>query len=374
MRTERSDRTTCPFLPLCSTTRGGIHRPHGLRTAGVCLLLLWPVSVALAEERKSAYLRGLAESNTILGTTQADIDGDGERDSLVMYRETDEAIDQQGGLIALKRSGIEPKVLWHAQFEKHFPTKVSVEGAALHLELVHRLPEGKEERLKKTLLRGKDFFLLGDAQSPFHGVRIKATSTAKRDGLSAAQVFDRDLNTAWAEGAEGTGVDESLSFVFARPLDLAAIGVLPGNFKSKRNWFGNNRVHRAGVTLETASDRFDAESEVDFGEDLGLGLYGDRVELTFRDRPNMQYTRVTKKKVVSLEFKITSVLLGDKNDDAYIAEIDLVELISDAALRGESPPPPKEPKEPKESKEPKEPKEPASKREENKKAEDIDDF
>jgi len=69
------------------------------------------------------------------------------------------------------------------------------------------------------------------------------------------------------------------------------------------------------------------DSDVDFEEDLGLGLYGDRVELSFSNRPVMRYFRLDRKSSLSLELKITSVLLGERNDDTYISEVDLVELI-----------------------------------------------
>ena len=148
-------------------------------------------------------------------------------------------------------------------------------------------------------------------------------------------------------------MDETVDFEFAEPVHLGLIGVLHGNYSGRREWRDNNRVHRAEVTVETSSDRYDTESEVDFESDLGLGMYGDRVDVSFSNKPVMRYFKLGKKSVISVELKITSVLLGETNDDAYIAEVDFAELISAGRIFGTEKPKKKKPvkKEEKEEKE-----------------------
>lgn len=287
--------------------------------------------------KKSQFFRGITLQYVVTDVAQADLDGDGQAEVVIGFREPQDAIDQQGGVLVLKRSGGEFRVAWHAMFEKMYPRKVAVRPGALSLELVQKSSAG-DRSLPRVLERGKDFFLRGDPGAPFEGIGIKASSTLKGGVVAPAHVFDGDLKTAWAEGSDGTGVDESISLHFKQPVNLALIGVLHGDYRGKRQWVDSNRLHRAEVTVETAQDRYDADSDVDLGEDLGLGLYGDRVDLSFTNQPLMRYFKLLKRNVTSLELKITSVLLGEKNDDTYIAEIDLVELIPAGIILGETPP------------------------------------
>lgn len=304
----------------------------------LALVVLPAVSAGAGEAyKKSQYFRGISEKHVVTDVLEADLDGDGQDEVLICYRQPEDAIDQQGGVLILQGQPRDYRVAWHAMFEKTYPVKVKAAGAALTFALVKK-GTGEESKFEKTLVRGKDFFFRDEEGSPLAGVEVKASSTLKQDGVSPEMVFDRDLKTGWAEGAEGTGVDESITLEFAKPVDLAMIGVLHGNFKGKRYWLDNNRLHRAEVTVETKADRYDTASDVDFTQDLGLGLYGDRVELSFTNRPVMRYFELDKRSTLSLEIKITSVLLGEKNDDTYVAEIDLVELVPGWVLLGKPKP------------------------------------
>lgn len=302
------------------------------------LLIAWPQAVYAADAyKKTQYYRGITARYTVTHVERGDVDGDGGDEVLVCYREPEDAIDQRGGVLILTGQGRDARVAWHALFEKVYPLRVQVNGKALTFQLVHKT-SGGQKRLAKTLVRGEHFHFRGDPDSPLAGVAIEASSTLDAEGVEAANVFDRDLESAWAEGARGTGVDESIRLAFPKPVDLGLIGVLHGNFRGKRYWLDNNRLHRAEVTVETTADRYDTESDVDFGEDLGLDLYGDRIDCSFTNRPVMRYFKLDRKKVLSLELKITSVLLGEKNDDTYVAEIDLVELVPAWLLLGEPKP------------------------------------
>jgi hypothetical protein len=309
----------------------------------ICIRKLWVVFVALlvpvvsqADDQalqNNMYYRAIASQNTITHVVQADINNDNHDETLIGYREKDPSQHLQGGLLILAKSGVQYKVLWHALFEGLYPKLISASGDALTIDFVQ--PNQKEERIfPRTLVRGRDFFLRTDEGNPLYKAKISASSSLSKD-TPPTNVLDGRLDTAWAEGAEGTGTDEELKIEFRKPVDLGLIGVLQGNYKSKRDWNDNNRLNRAGVTLETSSDRFDAESAVDFGKDLGMGMYGDRVDLTFTNKPVMHYFKIDKRSVVSVDLKITSVLLGEKNDDTFISEIDFAELIPAQRLLGE---------------------------------------
>ncbi len=311
----------------------------GVHLWTVLLLVVGPAVGARAEGayKKSQYFRGITQKHVVTDVAEADLDGDGQDEVLICYRQPEDAVDQQGGILILQGEPRDYRVAWHAMFEKAYPVKVKASGPAVTFALVKK-GSGEETKLERTLVRGKDFFFRDEEGSPFAGVKVKASSTLKRDGVSPEMVFDRDLRTGWAEGADGTGVDESITLEFAKPVDLAMIGVLHGNFKGKRYWLDNNRLHRAEVTVETKADRYDTASDVDFSQDLGLGLYGDRVELSFSNRPVMRYFELDKRSTLSLEIKITSVLLGEKNDDTYVAEVDLVELVPSWVILGKPKP------------------------------------
>ncbi|HOX43046.1 MAG TPA: hypothetical protein PK668_05590 [Myxococcota bacterium] len=304
---------------------------------GLCAALALPPPAAAGDGddayKKSQPFRGITQRHVVTDVAHGDLDGDGRGEVLVAFREPEDAVDQRGGVLVLSPSADGYRVAWCAMFDKVFPRKVALKGGGLQLDLVRKTATG-DQQTPKLLERGKDFFLRGDPGGPFDGLEIKASSTLKGGGAAAANVFDGDLKTSWAEGADGTGVDESITLTFKKPVHLALIGVLHGDFRGKRQWVDSNRIHRAEVTVETAQDRYDADSDVDLGEDLGLGLYGDRVELSFTNQPVMRYFTVDKRNITSLELKITSVLLGEKNDDTYLAEIDLVELLPVSVLLG----------------------------------------
>src|SRR5438876_5016476 len=61
----------------------------------------------------------------------------------------------------------------------------------------------------------------------------------------------RDLQTPWAEGAEGDGIGESITLDVKRPLPLYGILIRAGyyNYENKDPWWKNNRVAALEITL-----------------------------------------------------------------------------------------------------------------------------
>lgn len=284
--------------------------------------------------KRSQYYRGVTSSYVVTDVTQADLDGDASKEVVVCYREAGDAVNQQGGVLVLTTGMGGWVVAWHALFENVYPKTVRTADRVLTFDLVQTTIQ-EDRTIPRTFVLGKDFHFRNDPDDALSNPSIQATSTLDESTTAPRNLYDRDLQTAWAEGADGTGVDENVTFEFAKPVHLGLIGVLHGNYKGRREWKDNNRLHRAVATVETSSDRYDVGSEIDFEEDLGLGLYGDRVEMSFSNKPVMRYFKIGKKNVVSLELKITSVLLGEKHDDVYIAEVDFAELIPASRIFGE---------------------------------------
>ncbi|RME28853.1 MAG: hypothetical protein D6806_02200 [Deltaproteobacteria bacterium] len=300
------------------------------------LVLVGPPAGAQSEDyKRSLYYRGISYHNRITKVLDSDLDSDSEPEAVVCYREPGEAVGLSGGILVLENSVDGWRVAWHGYFKGCYPKCISADGNRLKIRLVEASAAGDKE-WEKELERGKDFFFRDEPSSPFAKVKISASSTLDAQKSAPAMVFDGKLRTAWAEGAEGTGVGEKIVFEFAKPVDLGLIGMLQGWALSKRTWLDNNRVHRAEITAETVQDRFDTDAEIDLDEDLGLGIYGDMVEIDFGNRPTMKYARLEKKSVVSLEVKIASVLLGERNDDAYIGEVDFAEMYTPDKLRGDA--------------------------------------
>jgi hypothetical protein len=305
---------------------------------GLVLLCCGAAPAQDAEHKKSPYYKAIALSYRITSESRGDLDGDGAYEQAVAYRQAEEAVAVSGGVMVLSERAGGLRLVWHAFFKGFFPRQVSISGRTLRIDFSQVTDQG-ESNFESVLEYGKHIFFRTEKGSPFFGVKITASSNLKKNALLPESVFDGDLRTAWAEGAEGTGVGETLTFEFPRPVDLGLIGVLPGNVSSKKDWLENNRLHRADVTVETHADRFDTGTDVDLDRDLGLGLYGDIVEMEFANQPVLKYFTLEKTQVVSLEIKIRSVLLGEKHDDTYIAEVDFAEMFDrdhlEKLLRGE---------------------------------------
>jgi len=302
----------------------------------VVMVMLGVYSSSGAENdgyKRSLYYRAVTYHHLVTSVKQVDLDGDGNQEVIVCYREPGDAVDLPGGILILGEGVQGYRVLWHGYFKGLYPRNLTVTVPTLDVEFVQTSLDG-DHGFHKRLVHGKDFYFRGEAGDPFAKVKITASSTLSEE-TSPGNVMDGDLRSAWAEGAEGTGVGEKLVFEFPRPVNLGLIGMLHGFARSKRDWLDNNRVHRAEVTVETSADRYDTASEVDLDSDLGLGIYGDMVEMSFSNKPLLRYFRLEKSSVVSLEVKIASVLLGEKNDDAYIAEIDFAEMFTRQQLLGE---------------------------------------
>jgi hypothetical protein len=91
---------------------------------------------------------------------------------------------------------------------------------------------------------------------------ISASSALKAD--PAENAFDGIIETFWAEGVRGDGTGQSLTVTFAKPTNLARIGLTVGDQKAPQN-FATRPVPR---TLELVF--YDANGAVVKREQLSL--------------------------------------------------------------------------------------------------------
>lgn len=278
--------------------------------------------------KECLYFKGIMERYQVTQTVEGDVDGDGTNDVLVTYRQVGEVEDLSGGILILRPLPTRWTVAYHGFFEKVYPKAISVEGRKIHFTFVGVAAAG-DQNYTVTWQYGNEFRFAGDKGYVTEKARASATSSLRDEGkeLSPALVLDRDFSTGWSEGVEGTGVGESVTVSFAEPAGVGLVGIMPGNGARPKAWDDNNHIHRGRLVVELQSDLYDAESNVDFKRDLGLDFGGDKIDINFPNKQTVKYFEVAKKGVSNLKVEILSVYLGARNDDTYVSEIDIVELV-----------------------------------------------
>jgi len=141
------------------------------------------------------------------------------------------------------------------------------------------------------------------------GEPISPTSVAASSSLPSAggitygpdNLFDDFLETAWQEGADGSGEGEWVRFDFGREITLSAIEIANGYQKDTRRFAGNSRVETLRV-------------EYSDGTTQQVRLYDD---------PGFQEVTPAQKQTQWLRLTILSVYPGDTWDDAGLSEVHL---------------------------------------------------
>jgi hypothetical protein len=270
------------------------------------------------------WLKALSEQFVVLHVAQADINGDGSKESVVCYQDPPESADGGGGVAIIEKRG--RRALFHVRFDKVWCEKSRASRGKLSLVLKSRQPGNKSEG-RLSWVYGRDFGFPGHPAHPLADVEIKASSTLERPRPFVPEgAFDGNLDTTWAEGASGTGIGETLTVRFPEPVDVGYVGVFGGNSASERVYNDHNRIHRASFDARTDADLGDTESGLDFSS-LGIGVIGDRVEYSVEDDPEVRFVRVDKTQVRELELRIDSVYLGNRYDDTHVAEVDVVPVL-----------------------------------------------
>ncbi len=101
-------------------------------------------------------------------------------------------------------------------------------------------------------------FVRGGRLSPEAVTKCRASSVLKADninrfGYEPINLFDGDLNTAWAEGAPDGGEGEWVEMDLAEGLGLEAVGIINGYTKNEALYIANSRIRKLRLDIEYAS-------------------------------------------------------------------------------------------------------------------------
>jgi len=271
--------------------------------------------VSAQELKQSLCFEGLFGPNVITFEKKTDLAGE---DIIIGFQYPGDDAEQSGGIVIFSKSDKMWLPAYGVIFSKYVPKDIKVDDKTLEISL----EQYSTMPVKKTIkmVYGKDFDFLKNNRAPFGEIKVEASSLLKREGIKAANVIDFNPDTAWAEGAEGTGIDESVILKFKKPVNVGMVGVIPGYY-SIPNFKENNRVHRAKVKLQIEPPKGEEDNSLLFS------ISEEEVDMSFPNRPNCTFVDVRQTMVRELKFQITSVYLGDKNDDAYVSEIFLFDFI-----------------------------------------------
>jgi hypothetical protein len=127
------------------------------------------------------------------------------------------------------------RVVAHSKYDS-YPTGYSEEDLSRHASYVIRN--------NQYFLDHKDYDATASSTLAPQGKHNYDVANIKADP-------QRDLQTPWAEGAEGDGIGESITLDVKRPLPLYGILIRPGYYEFDREdvWRKNNRVAALEITL-----------------------------------------------------------------------------------------------------------------------------
>ncbi len=268
------------------------------------------------------WLTALTSHYVLVDLQTGDLDGDGSPETVVCYRESLENSNGLSGVAILKaKSGAPLQPVFHVQLEAACE-KVRINGRKLGM----LLKGTRDDQKQLVWTYGEEIKFKGDRGARFSDAAVRAKSTLGPSS-SPEKAFDGDLTTSWSEGAPGTGIGQTLTIRFAKPTDVGAISLFPGDGNGKRGYADHNRIHRGSIEVKTEADFGDQQAGIDFSS-LGIDSIGDRVEFDCENRPEVKYIALHKKGVVELQVRIDSVFLGDKKDEAHVAEVEIVPMLS----------------------------------------------
>ena len=127
------------------------------------------------------------------------------------------------------------RIVAHSKYDS-YPTGYSEEEMSRHASYV---------------LRDNQYFLDHTDYDSTASSTLAPQGKRNYDVVNIKADPQRELQTPWAEGAEGDGIGESITLNVKRPLPLYAILIRPGYYEYDREdpWWKNNRVAQLEVTL-----------------------------------------------------------------------------------------------------------------------------
>lgn len=145
---------------------------------------------------------------------------------------------------------------------------------------------------------------LDDYPSNYDTVNVTASSfltTKKGKVYPAENLIDGDKKTAWSEGVDDVGLNQTITFIFDEKINLESMTILNGYCKTRKTYRNNPRIKQLKVSFD------DGKSEVFDLEDN----YNEEQILTFNEHHGA--SRVT--------LEILDVYSGRKYKDTSISEI-----------------------------------------------------
>ena len=262
----------------------------------------------------------------IVDVQEGDPDGDGLREYVAAFESRKKGC-HRGGFAILASRGGRVRMEWVGLFEHARPENLTVQGGDIIADVATA-----HGRVRVTLSHGKDFLYRSDKKSPFAGMKIEASSQVK--GAKAAQyapgnLIDGDTDTVWRTASVGTGSGEWVQIEFAKPVDLALVGVLGGDARGKQQWNDSNRLFRFELSVETTADRTAVVEDKDITSLLNLPSTTKHVNAVAKDKRRTKWTELRERQVLSVKVQAGSVYLGEKNDELYLSEIDFGQLLPD---------------------------------------------
>ncbi|MGC9043823.1 MAG: NADase-type glycan-binding domain-containing protein [Myxococcota bacterium] len=279
------------------------------------ILLIISLGADSQELKQSLCFENLFGPNIITFEKKANLD---EEVVIIGFQYPGDDVETSGGMVIFAKTDRLWMPAYGVIFSKYVPKDIRIDDRILtiSLEQYSTMP------VKKTIqmVYQRDFDFLSRNKKPFGELKVEASSLLKKEGIKAQNVVDFNFDTAWAEGAEGTGIDESIVIKFKNAVNIGMVGVIPGLF-SIPNFKDNNRVHRGKIKLRIEPPKGEEENSMLFS------VSEEEIDMSFPNRPNCSFFDVRHTSVKELKIQITSVYLGDKNDDAYISEIFIFDFI-----------------------------------------------
>lgn len=137
-------------------------------------------------------------------------------------------------------------------------------------------------------------------------VKVSASSSRRSEKgnfYMPELAFDGNSRTAWAEGANGSGIGQWIVFDFKQEMNLKSIIIEPGYFKTEELWRKNNRISMATIKLSDGTTK----------------------DIKFPDELKSQTIEFENKNVKSVMITIKGIYPGQTDsEDTLISEVKFV--------------------------------------------------
>ncbi len=105
-------------------------------------------------------------------------------------------------------------------------------------------------------------------------IPLEPTATSAIAGREAKFASDLGINSFWAEGAEGDGVGQTITFTFAEPTDLTKVLITSGSTDTLENYLANPRPKELHLVFDNGGSADIELSEGEYRKAQGFNLKG----------------------------------------------------------------------------------------------------